>query len=672
MAKADKDLDFVSIDDSYLDDFNDFTKSSVTTQPQDNTAKDNKRAGAVSDSKDTDATIKDHVFDARAFLKTVPNQPGCYRMYDSKGQVIYVGKARDLKKRLSSYFLKNVSSSKTRALVMHIASVEFSVTFSETEALILENNLIKQYQPRYNILLRDDKSYPYIFLSTHSKHPGLFFHRGARKKQGEYFGPYPDSSAVKDSLRLMQKIFPIRQCTDTVYAHRSRPCLMAQIGKCLAPCVPMSQEQEDNYQEQVNLVRLFLKGQNQKLLNDMTALMQKYSASLRFEQAAVVRDQLLALRTVQESQSVSSDSMADLDVIAHDIAGAIACVHVLFIRKGRILGTRSYYPKLPDNLNKDELLTSFLTQFYLSDNRGSMMPSEIVTASEPVDYETIQKAIKDVRGVGVKFSFNVREDRLKYLKLAIANVQASLKSKIASSSTAKNRIEALEALLSVSNIERMECFDISHTQGENTVGSCVVFNREGPDTSRYRRFNIEGITGGDDFAAMHQVLSRRFKDPKNSENPDLIFIDGGRGQLSQAEEVIGNAFRQANMPVPLIVAVAKGEGRKEGLETLITGFSRQSYSLGLDNPALQLVIHIRDESHRFAITGHRAKRAKARVTSDLENIKGVGAKRRKALLEHLGGRREIMAAGVDELAKVPGISLALAHKIYDSLHDIDS
>lgn len=663
----------------YTQNLSDFDTSFSQEELKDNndtTKIVNKDTNNESLKKTAQAHLKDHdnkdlnVFNAKAFLKTVPNRPGCYRMYDIKGCVIYVGKAKDLKKRLSSYFLKNVNSVKTKALVSNIASVEFSVTFSETEALILENNLIKQYQPRYNILLRDDKSYPYLFLSTKQKHPGLYYHRGPKKIEGEYFGPYPDSSAVKDSLRLIQKLFPIRQCTDTVYANRSRPCLMAQIGKCLAPCVAMTDRQEQNYQRQVNLVKLFLKGQNQELLNTMTEQMQELSKSLQFEEAAIVRDQILALRRVQESQSVASDNIYNIDVIACGIVNGLACVHILFIRDGRILGTRSYYPKMPKNIDTKELLSSFLEQFYLAKMRDNMLPNEIVIDEALDDVSVLQDAIYEIYDKKIKIVNNVREAKLKYLKLAKANVEASLKSKGASSSTAKIRIEALEKLLNIKNVERMECFDISHTLGENTVASCVVFNREGPDTSRYRRFNITGITPGDDFAAMHDVLTRRYKDPSKSENPDIIFIDGGKGQLSQAEEVISKAFTKAQMKVPLIVGVAKGEGRKEGLETLIVGFSRVEYVLGLSDPALQLVIHIRDESHRFAITGHRAKRAKARRTSALENIQGVGAKRRKALLEHLGGRREIIAAGVDELAKVPGISKELAKKIYDSLHDI--
>lgn len=609
-------------------------------------------------------------FDAPAFLRTVPNRPGSYRMYDVRGEVIYVGKAKDLKKRLSSYFLKNVTAPKTRALVAHIHHIEFTVTFSETEALILENNLIKEYQPRYNILLRDDKSYPYLLL-TKQKHPGLYYHRGAKRREGEYFGPYPDSGAVKESLRLLQKLFPIRQCTDTVYAHRSRPCLMAQLGKCLAPCVPLTEAEEEEYARQVSLVRLFLKGQNQELLNTLTERMQSLSAELKFEAAAKVRDQLLALRRVQESQSVSADGSFDLDAVGTALEGGQACVHVLFIRQGRILGTRSYFPKLPAEGGEESILSSFLTQFYLNSERGEMLPKEILLDKTCSDSALIASAIEKLTGRKIRIcegEASVRQERARYLRLASDNARTALNAHLSSEATAQKRITSLETLLGLENVQRLECYDISHTQGELTVASLVVFNREGPDTSRYRRFNIEGVTPGDDFAAMHQVLTRRFKDIKEGERPDVVFIDGGPGQLAQAEEVLSAAFNSQGVELPCIVAVAKGEGRKEGLETLIVAFTHEHIHLTLADPALQLVLHIRDESHRFAITGHRNRRAKARRTSALEQIEGVGPKRRQALLSHLGGRREVLRAGVDELAKVPGISRELAQKIYDALH----
>ena len=611
--------------------------------------------------------MSDIKFDYKSFLKTVPNRPGSYRMYSDENTVIYVGKAKDLKKRLSSYFLKEINL-KTRALVEHIHHIEFTVTFSEAEAFILENNLIKKYQPHYNILLRDDKSYPYLVLSK-GKHPGLYYYRGRKKIDCEYYGPYPDVSAAKDSLKLLQKLFPIRQCSDTVYSHRSRPCLMAQIGKCLAPCVPMSEAAYKNYMQQVEYVRLFLKGQNQDVLNDISSKMEEHSAKLEFEEASKLRDQLLSLRRVQESQSVSGDLMFDMDVIGHEVEQDLCCNHVLFIRKGRIIGTRSYYSQC--NLTDDnDPLSAFVSQFYLSETRAGMYPKEIITDAPIEDSESLTEAIKKISSKDVVFLSNVRTERARYLKLAKENARASLTAKLADKSTAKRRIDELEKLIGISGIEHMECYDISHTMGENTVASCVSFNREGPDSANYRRFNIEGITPGDDFAAMHQVLTRRFKDPTEGIIPDVVFIDGGRGQLKQAEDVIGDIFSKTSVKPPLIIAVAKGEGRKEGLETLIRGYTREEIHLSLSDPALQIVLHIRDESHRFAITGHRHKRQKARTHSVLENIQGIGPKRRQALLKYLGGIREVQNASVDELKKVPGISESMAQMIYDELHSL--
>lgn len=725
----------------------------------------------------TDGEESEARFDAKAFLKTVPNRPGCYRMYNDRDVVIYVGKAKDLKRRLSSYFLKQGHELKTRLLVAHIAHIEFTVTFSESEALILENELIKKYQPHYNILLRDDKSYPYLFLSTAHEFPGIYFHRGARNKGGEFYGPFPDSSAVKDSLRLLQRIFPIRQCLDNVFAHRSRPCLMAQMGKCLAPCVPQPPEQVAHYHEQVELLKLFLQGHNQELFATMVAKMEEHAAKMEFEQAALLRDQMTSLRRVQESNSIVSSLTYPVDVIGFALKEGVSCVHVLFIRNGRIFGTRSFFPGNNYGAEPREILLSFLTQFYLNEAHSNLIPDEVVVdfdlndlansssdssagdantsaddtnalADANIDElesseadtnefessgastnESVSAAVTDVPtlsaedkadraaaivesvkasiaaesalgqdapendwseqgapaeprqevallqetlqrqfGKTVRFSKGVRGAKHKFLRLALTNAQVALDSRLSSVSTAKQRIEALEKLLGLSGVMRMECYDISHTMGELTVASCVVFNREGPDNTRYRRYNIDGIIPGDDFAAMHQVLTRRFKDPDAGEMPDVIFIDGGPGQLKQAEEVLTAAFAQSKRALPCIVAVAKGEGRKEGLETLILGFSHERINLGLGSPALQLVLHIRDEAHRFAITGHRARRAKARRTSRLESIEGVGPKRRQALLKHLGGMQEVMRAGVDELKKVPGISAAMAAKIYDELH----
>ena len=639
-----------------------------------------------SDSSEAqDGLEEDTGFDAKAFLKTVPNRPGCYRMYNDRDVVIYVGKAKDLKRRLSSYFLKQGHELKTRLLVAHIAHIEFTVTFSESEALILENELIKKYQPHYNILLRDDKSYPYLFLSTAHEFPGIYFHRGARNKAGEFYGPFPDSSAVKDSLRLLQRIFPIRQCLDNVFAHRSRPCLMAQMGKCLAPCVPQPPEQVANYHEQVELLKLFLQGHNQELFATMVAKMEEHAAKMEFEQAALLRDQMTSLRRVQESNSIVSSLTYPVDVIGFALKEGVSCVHVLFIRNGRIFGTRSFFPGNNYGDEPREILLSFLTQFYLNEAHSNLIPDEVVvdfdlaveaanelnselvgSSSETTDSAaagsehpdsaaasseapdsafsteghesspTSTKELADLQaatlvdsvkdggdsafgqdapendwseqgapaeprqevtllqetlqrqfGKTVRFSKGMRGAKHKFLRLAVTNALVALDSRLSSVSTAKQRINALEQLLGLSGIARMECYDISHTMGELTVASCVVFNREGPDTTRYRRYNIDGITPGDDFAAMHQVLTRRFKDPDSGEMPDLIFIDGGPGQLKQAEEVLTAAFAHCKRAMPCIVAVAKGEGRKEGLETLILGFSHERVKLGLGSPALQ-------------------------------------------------------------------------------------
>lgn len=607
-------------------------------------------------------------FDYKSFLKTVPNRPGSYQMYSDENTVIYVGKAKDLKKRLSSYFLKDVNK-KTLALISHIHHIEFTITFSEAEALILENNLIKKYQPHYNILLRDDKSYPYLIL-TKGKHPALHYYRGKKRIDCEYFGPYPDAKAAKESLKLLQNLFPIRQCTDTVYKHRSRPCLMAQLGKCLAPCVQMSEDQYANYLSQVNYVRLFLKGQNQDVLNSLTQRMEKHSLALEFEMAAKLRDQLLALRRVQESQSVSTQSDIDADVIATQSAQDIICNHVLYIRQGRIIASRSYFMTKNSIDSDTDEFTAFIEQYYLSSTRVGLLPKEIITDAKINSPEVIIEAVKEQFNHTLSISNSVRLDRAKYLKLAKENANSSLLIKLSDSTTAKRRIESLEKLLNVTGIEHMECYDISHTQGELTVASCVSFNREGPDSANYRRFNIDGITPGDDFAAMEQVLNRRFKNIKEGIIPDIIFIDGGKGQLSQAENVISKIFTDPDIKKPLLLAVTKGEGRKEGLETFVVGYTRETINLSLDDPAMQIVLHIRDESHRFAITGHRNRRSKARVHSALENIEGIGPKRRQALLKHLGGIREVMNASVQELSKVPSISKEMAELIYDHFHSL--
>lgn len=604
-------------------------------------------------------------FDSISFLKTVTNQPGVYRMYNTEAEVIYVGKAKDLKKRLSSYFRKKIDSEKTRALVSHIDKIDVTVTHTETEALILEHNYIKQYLPKYNVLLRDDKSYPYIFISGH-RHPRLSMHRGAKKRKGEYFGPYPDSGAVRETLHLIQKIFPVRQCEDTVYSNRTRPCLMYQIGRCAGPCVSTIIS-DDDYAELVNYVRLFLQGKDKQVLEILIEKMEKASVTLRFEDAAKFRDQIQAIRRVQEQQFVSEDSMDDMDVLGFAQEKGIACIHILMIRQGKVLGSRSHFPKIPQNTSQEEVFESFLSQYYLSHNEARTIPSRIIlNEGLLVDAKPMQDALAQLAGRKVTFHVNPTGTRGRYLKLSNTNALTAITTKINHKMTINQRFKALQDELGIENILRMECFDISHTMGESTIASCVVFNQEGPVKQEYRRYNITGITGGDDYAAMGQVLERRYgKQLDVDKIPDIIFIDGGKGQLNRAHEIMTQCWQDWPKR-PRLIGIAKGVTRKPGLETLITT-DGDEFHLPSDAPALHLIQHIRDESHNHAIAGHRAKRGKTRRTSALEGIEGVGPKRRQALLKYMGGLQELKRAAVEEIAKVPGISHSLAEIIYQTL-----
>ncbi len=604
-------------------------------------------------------------FDSDSFLHTVTDQPGVYRMYNADSEVIYVGKAKDLKKRLSSYFRKKVDREKTRALVSHIAKIDVTVTHTETEALILEHNYIKQYLPKYNVLLRDDKSYPYIFLSGH-RHPRLSMHRGAKKRKGEYFGPYPDSGAVRETLHLLQRIFPVRQCEDTVYANRTRPCLMHQIGRCAAPCVKEIINDE-GYAELVNYVRLFLQGKDSQVLQQLVEQMEAASQALQFEQAARFRDQIHAIRRVQEQQYVSDDSTEDMDVLGFAQENGVACIHILMIRQGKVLGSRSHFPKIPHNTDRLEVFDSFLTQYYLSHNESRTIPARIIMNQElSADVEPIQTALSEVAGRKIHFHTRSTGVRARYLKLANTNALNAITTKINHKMTMNQRFHALRQVLGLESIQRMECFDISHTMGESTVASCVVFNPEGPVRQEYRRYNITGITGGDDYAAMGQVLERRYSKQLDVDKiPDIIFIDGGKGQLNRARDIISRHWN--NWPKrPLLIGIAKGVTRKPGLETLIT-IDGHEFNLASDDPALNLIQHIRDESHNHAIAGHRAKRGKTRRTSALEGIEGIGPKRRQSLLKYMGGMQELKRATAEEIAKVPGISHSLAENIYQAL-----
>ncbi|MCL1076070.1 excinuclease ABC subunit UvrC [Shewanella dokdonensis] len=603
-------------------------------------------------------------FNAKTFLKNLTSSPGVYRMYDASGTVIYVGKAKDLKKRVSSYFRKNLPNVKTQALVSHIANVDVTLTHSETEALILENDYIKRYLPRYNVLLRDDKSYPYIFLSQH-QHPRLSYHRGPQREKGQYFGPYPNGGAVRESLHLMQKLFPIRQCDDLYYKARSRPCLQYQLKRCSAPCVGRVSDTE--YQEQVKLATLFLKGKDQQVIASLVAKMEHAAEQQQYEAAAQFRDQIMALRRVAEQQQVSSTS-GNMDVIGVHYGSGIACFHLLFIREGKIFGSRSYYPEVPAETELAEVLRAFMLQFYLNTDVHRALPQEILISEHYEELEELTSVLYEALGKKVVVKTNVRGDRAGYLRLAQTNATNAVNTKLSHRNTVEQRFLLLEETLELSkSIARMECFDISHTMGESTVASCVVFNREGPQKSEYRHYNIKGITPGDDYAAMKQALERRFdKVTTEAKIPDIVFIDGGLGQLRMAQEVVNRKFSGLDN-APTLIGVAKGESRKPGLETLIFGDSEESFSLPDDSEALHLIQHIRDESHRFAITGHRNRRQKTRNTSTLESIPGVGPKRRKALLQYLGGLQEVKGASVSELAKVPGISPEMAQTIHDAL-----
>jgi len=604
-------------------------------------------------------------FDAKAFLSTVTSQPGVYRMYDATGTVIYVGKAKDLKKRLASYFRQQVSSRKTETLVKNIAQIDVTVTHTETEALLLEHNYIKLYQPRYNVLLRDDKSYPLIFLSADS-HPRLAVHRGAKHAKGEYFGPFPNSYAVRETLALLQKLFPIRQCENSVYRNRSRPCLQYQIGRCLGPCVA-GLVTEEEYRQQVDYVRLFLSGKDQQVLHQLIERMENASKTLNFEEAARIRDQIQAVRRVTERQFVSGNS-DDLDVIGVAFDAGMACLHVLFIRQGKVLGSRSYFPKVPGGTDMSEVVQTFVGQFYLQGSQMRTLPAEILLDFTLPEKDLLAESLSELAGRKIQIQSKPRGDRARYLKLARTNAATALTTKLSQQSTIHQRLAELAKVLNLAEINRMECFDISHTMGEQTVASCVVFDSNGPLRSEYRRYNITGITPGDDYAAMAQVLKRRYgKALEEKKIPDVIFIDGGKGQLGMAIDVFNSLNVTWDKNKPLLIGIAKGADRKAGLETLFFVPEGEGIALPSDSPALHVIQHIRDDSHNHAITGHRQRRAKVRNTSALELIDGVGPKRRQVLLKYMGGLQPLLNASVEEIAKVPGISQALAEKIYNAL-----
>ena len=604
-------------------------------------------------------------FDHQSFLKSLTKRPGIYQMFDMQGQVLYVGKAKNLKNRLSSYFRKTGLTAKTAALVKRIDKIDVTVTETETEALILEHNLIKQYHPPYNILLRDDKSYPYIFLSDRDAWPRLAFHRGPKKAKGTYFGPFPSVHAVRESMGFLQKTFKVRQCEDVFFKNRSRPCLQYQIKRCTAPCVNLVSDKE--YAADVELTRLYLDGKADKLLKQLEVDMETASEQLQFEKAAEHRDQISALRTVQ-AQQIIEKGKGTIDVVAGAVSNGQACVHMLYVRQGRILGSRSYYPKAPLAEQVTELLEEFLPHLYLNGGSRPDLPKEILLNAPIEGADALSDALQTRVGRKIDVRDSVRGFRAKWLQLAQRTAEQNLAGKLASKKTIEQRFESLRETMTLEETpQRLECFDISHSSGEAVVASCVVFDGNGPVKSDYRRFNIEGITGGDDYAAMEQAIRRRYTRLMKGEGklPDILLIDGGKGQIGVAKEVLSDL---AVVGV-LVLGVAKGTARKPGLETLILADQNNKVIARPQQAALHLIQQIRDEAHRFAITGHKARRDKKRRTSPLEGIAGVGPTRRRDLLKHFGGIAEVRKASVADLMKVDNINKKVAEAIYSALYN---
>jgi excinuclease ABC subunit C len=608
--------------------------------------------------------MNDLGFNLKQFLSDLPHLPGVYRHIDAQDNVLYVGKARDLKKRVSSYFQKIQSSPRIALMVEQVARVEVTVTRSEAEALLLENNLIKSLAPRYNIVFRDDKSYPFLKLTAHA-FPRVAYFRGATDKKAQYFGPYPNAWAVKETIGVVQKVFRLRNCQDTVFRNRSRPCLQHQIGRCSAPCVKLIGAED--YAKDVDRAARFLRGKSKEVLDELQVRMLALADALRFEEAAVLRNQITSLSKVLHQQSMEAMDDADVDVIAVTFAGGRACVNLAMVRGGRHLGDKPLFPThLDENVTPVEVLEAFVAQHYAD----QPIPSVIV-ANAALDDE-VEGLLSEQAGRAVRILKQPQGVRRQWLIQAEKNAQLALSRLLAERGTAQERTRALaDALkLDLEELEdlRIECFDISHTMGEATQASCVVYHHHAMQPKEFRRFNITGIQAGDDYAAMRQALERRYGKLLEAEDavwPHVVLIDGGVGQLNIAVEV----FSELQVDDVLLVGVAKGEGRKVGLETLVFAGGRAPLELGRDSAALMLVAQIRDEAHRFAITGMRAKRAKARNTSRLEEIEGIGPTKRKRLLARFGGLRQLAAASVDDIATVEGISRPLAETIYRALHE---
>jgi excinuclease ABC subunit C len=602
-------------------------------------------------------------FDSKQFLSLCSTLPGVYQMFDRDGQVLYVGKARDLRARLSSYFQKNVTGAKTRALVARIADVQTTVTSSETEALLLEQALIKSLHPPYNILMRDDKSYPYIKITTADPFPRAAFHRGARRPGARYFGPFPSSVGVRDTLNTLEKVFRLRNCQDSFFHNRTRPCLQYEIRRCTAPCVGLVSEQA--YAEQVRMAADFLEGKDRAVTDELTRRMEQASAALDFEQAAALRDQIAGIRSVQQRQYVDTGG-GDLDVVAIASGHGLAVIALMMIRQGRMLGIRQWRPDTRGEESANVVLSAFLAHHYLQpDDAG--LPDEVILAEQVEDEEALVDAIRQQQGKRVRFAHRVRGERRRWLMMASQNAEQMLVSRLAARENLDTRFAALDALLGQPvEPRRIECFDISHTGGEQAVASCVVFNGEGASKADYRRFNVNPPVGGDDYAAMEEAVRRRYSrlQREAARLPGLLLIDGGKGQVARVRAVMDELGLSE---VIQIIGIAKGPSRKPGLEVLCRPDGHE-WLPGADSPALHLLQQIRDEAHRFAITGHRARRGKSRSQSSLDDIPGIGPSRRRALLNHFGGLQPLRNASAEEIARAPGISPALAAVIYDWLH----
>jgi excinuclease ABC subunit C len=604
-------------------------------------------------------------FDPKQFVARLTTRPGVYRMLDADGGVLYVGKAANLKKRVGSYFGRRQDSPKTRAMVRQVCDIEVTVTATEGEALLLESNLIKEYRPRYNVFFRDDKSYPYLYLDSGHDYPRLSFYRGARSGKGRYFGPYPSAGSARRTLNLVQKLFQIRQCDDSFFRNRSRPCLQYQIKRCSAPCV--GYVEPEAYAEDVERAVLFLEGRNEEVIESLLTPMQRAADNLDYERAAHYRDQIASLRRIQGSQHITAPR-GESDIIACRLQGGQACVQVFYLRGGRHLGNKAFFPRHSEGETPAAIITAFLTQYYLSGGGERRIPPVIYLSHRPEDAPLLERLLPERAGTAVRLRHRPRGDAARWLEMAGENAAISLQEYLSRRQKYAERLEQLRELLGLEEpIERVECFDISHTGGEATVASCVVYGVEGALKSDYRRFNIAAVTAADDYAAMRQVIERRYTRIRKEEGrlPDLILVDGGKGQVGAVRGVLAE-LQLADIP---LLGVAKGPSRRPGLETLILSDGGRELHLPPASPLLHLIQEIRDEAHRFAITGHRQRRQKKRGVSLLESIEGIGSKRRQQLIRHFGGLQGVERAGVEDLAKVSGINKNLAQKIYDTFHD---